>query len=165
MTKKEMRINERFVGVLNHLVTNKNTVIVENYNPVYAGAYGHVNSMHMSSKQWYKLAKKLFFANIIDRWNGVWLTPSDIDKDCFEGNPDIIFCFIRKVDVKEVWLKNYVVLKKGGVYSIRENRWYTHRDFYKLRSLYNSKMLDESWAWEYRLFGYSNEEYLDAIEY
>ena len=158
-----MRINERFTTIMQHLVTNKNVTIVENYNPVYANAYGHVNSMHMNLRQWYRLAKKLFFANVIDRWNGAWLTPSDIDKKNFEGNSDIIFCFIRKADIKELWLKNYIVLKKGGVYSIRENRWYTHRDFYKLRSLYNHNMLDESWTWEARMFGYSNEEYLDAI--
>ena len=164
MTKRERAINERFIGVMNHIVTNKNTVVIENYNPKYARSYGHVNSMHMNSRHYYKLAKKLFFANIVDRWGGAWLTPSDIDKKSFEGNSDIIFCFIKKADVKEVWLKNYIVLKKGGVYSIRENRWYSVKDFYKLRNLYNNKMLNESWAWEYRLFGYSNEEYLKAVE-
>lgn len=135
MTKKEMNINMRNITRTSYICNSRNTVVVENYNKKYAASYGDVDSMMLTRKEWSKLAKKLYFADHQDKWGGAWLTPIDIDPE-FAGK-DIKFCLIRKADVKEIWLKNYVVLKSGGVYSIRANYWYTKKDFYGIRNLYN----------------------------
>lgn len=135
MTKREKKINEKYSRVTSNfyqLYEEGINVLVENYNPKTAGAYGRIENMDVT----YSLAKKLYRANF-GNWDDTYLTTGEIVGDMNVSAYTPVFSFVRKSDIKEIWRKRYVVLHKGGVYDILTGFWHKKKDFFKDRETYN----------------------------
>lgn len=167
MTKKERRINERFISIMANADSiaeeswnsEDSVILVENYDPVVYGCYGNVGEMRYVfglTSHVYKKLKDIYRGEYSD-WGKYYLVPVDVDK-FFDG--EYRYCHIKKSHIKEIWKKNYIVLKNGGVYSIRENHWYSLKDFYKLRDLYNKKLYNHDYnGYSVYDFGLDNKDY------
>lgn len=167
MTKKERRINERFIQAMDYAdamfdarIDDDGVFLIENFDVHVASCYGNVGEMievYGITKHIYKKITDVVRGDT-SAWGEYFLTPKDVDPK-FDEYEDIKLCYIRKSDIKEIWRKNYVVLKQGGVYSIRGNHWYGKKTFYKLRDLYNKKCFDSIVdGYSVRIVGMSNEE-------